>query len=197
MFLGGGPRQMRATLDQVIHVDIRPFVADDLAQLQKSLPPEHPEAHARRLADQRTGRITYLVAWLDGRAIGHVVVRWSGATNPELIWKLGRQGCHPYVEALLVHPSYRSQTVGTQLLEAAERLACDRGHRRIGLAVSVDNIRAWALYDRLGYGEAGVGDFANHWSYVDESGGEVTATETCCYLVKPLDATTEASGHSG
>jgi ribosomal protein S18 acetylase RimI-like enzyme len=115
------------------------------------------------------------------------VVRWGGATNPELIWRLGRQDCHPYVEALLVHPSYRSQTVGTQLLEAAERLVRERGHRRIGLAVAVENIRAWALYDRRGYREADIGDFANHWSYVDESGGEVTATETCSYLVKQLD----------
>jgi ribosomal protein S18 acetylase RimI-like enzyme len=184
---------MRATLDQVIHVDVRPLAADDLAQLQKSLPPEHPEAHVRRLADQRAGRITYLVAWADGTAVGHVVIRWGGATNPELLWRLGRQDRHPYVEALLVHPAYRSQTIGTQLVEAAEWLVRARGHAQIGLAVATDNERASALYDRLGYGEAGIGQFANHWSYVDEAGAEVTATETCCYLVKALVGTIESS----
>ena len=95
---------MRATLDQVIHVDIRPIAADELTTVQKTLPPEHPEAHVRRLADQRSGRVTYLVAWHEGRALGHVLVRWGGTTDPELVWKLGRPVDHPYVEALFVHP---------------------------------------------------------------------------------------------
>jgi ribosomal protein S18 acetylase RimI-like enzyme len=178
---------MRATLDQVIHVDVRPLEADDLAQVQRALPPEHPEAHVRRLADQRVGRVTYLIAWSGGQALGHLLIRWGGATNPELLWQLGRRPGHPYVEALFVHPAYRSQAVGTQLLEAAERLVGARGYQRVGLAVAVENVRAWALYDRRGYREADVGEFVNHWSYVDESGSEIAETETCCYLVKRLE----------
>jgi ribosomal protein S18 acetylase RimI-like enzyme len=177
---------MRATLDDVIHVDVRPIAADDLASIQKTLPPEHPEAHVRRLADQRTGRVTYLVAWHEGRALGHVLVRWGGTTNPELLWKLGRPVDHPYVEALFVHPAYRSRMIGSQLLAAAERLAGERGFRRIGLAVSVEIVRAWALYDRLDYCDADLAEFVNHWSYVDEAGREVSATETCRYQVKSL-----------
>jgi ribosomal protein S18 acetylase RimI-like enzyme len=178
---------MRATLDQVIHVDVRPLVADDLSRLQKALPPEHPEAHVRRLADQRIGRVTYLVAWLDGQALGHLLIRWGGPTNPELLWRLGKRADHPYVEALLVHPAYRSRSVGTQLLAAAERMVRTHGYARVGLAVAVDNVRAWSLYDRLGYQDADVGEFTNHWSYVDETGREVADTETCWYLLKPLD----------
>ena len=175
---------MRATLDQVIHVDVRPLAADDLAQLQKGLPPEHPEAHVRRLGDQRTGRVTYLIAWQGRRAVGHLLVRWGGPTNPELVWRLGRRADHPYVEALFVHPELRSQTVGSQLLGAAERLVRARGFRRVGLAVAVENVRAQALYERLGYGDADVGELVNHWSYVDEAGQEVIGTEIVTYLVK-------------
>jgi len=182
---------MRATLDQVIHVDVRPLEADDLAQVQRALPPEHPEAHVRRLADQRSGRVTYLIAWHDERALGHLLIRWGGATNPDLVWRLGRRADHPYVEALYVHPAYRSQTIGTQLLPAAERLVHARGFQRIGLAVAVENVRAWALYDRRGYREADVGQFENHWSYVDEAGSEVAETEICSYLVKRLDVARE------
>src|SRR5687767_12665785 len=76
----GGSRQMQATLGAVIPVDVRPLAADDLAHIQQALPPEHPEAHVRRLADQRAGRVTYLIAWFEGRAVGHVLVRWSGCT---------------------------------------------------------------------------------------------------------------------
>jgi ribosomal protein S18 acetylase RimI-like enzyme len=178
---------MRATLDQVIHVDVRPLVSDDLAHVQKALPPEHPEAHVRRLADQRLGKVTYLVAWHDGRALGHLLVRWGGPSNPELVWRLGRRADFPYVEALFVHPAYRSQTVGTQLLDAAEALVASYGYPNIGLAVAVDNVRAWTLYDRLGYRDGDAGEFLNHWSYVNERGDEVADTETCWYLVKPLD----------
>jgi ribosomal protein S18 acetylase RimI-like enzyme len=177
---------MRATLDQVIHVDVRPLAADDLAQLQRDLPPEHPEAHVRRLGDQRTGRVTYLIAWKDRRALGHLLVRWGGPTNPELVWRLDRRADHPYVEALFVHPEYRSQTIGSQLLDQAERLVRLRGFRRVGLAVAVENVRAQALYERLGYRDADVGEVVNHWSYVDEVGREVIGTETVLYLVKQL-----------
>ena len=178
---------MRATLGAVIPVDVRPLAAEDLAHIQQALPPEHPEAHVRRLGDQRVGRVTYLVAWADGQAVGHALVRWGGTTNPELRWLLGREERHPYVEALLVHPDLRSRSVGTQILAAAEALVRHRGIRRIGLAVAVANVRARTLYERLGYQDAGAGEFENAWSYVDEAGNEVASSETCIYLVKALD----------
>ena len=74
--------------------------------------------------------MTYLVAWADGRAVGHALVRWGGPTNPELRWLLGPEERHPYVEALLVHPSLRSRSVGTQILAAAEALVTKREIRR-------------------------------------------------------------------
>ena len=54
----------------------------------------------------------------------------------------------------------------------------------VGLAVAVENVRAQALYERLGYGDADVGELVNHWSYVDEAGQEVIGTEIVTYLVK-------------
>jgi GNAT superfamily N-acetyltransferase len=177
---------MRATLGPVIQVDVRPLAAEDLALIQQALPPEHPEAHVRRLADQRAGRVTYLIAWVDGRAVGHTLVRWGGATNSELRWLLEFGEPHPYVEALLVHPSFRSRSVGSQLLESAEALVRARGFDRLGLAVAVENSRARALYVRRGYHDLGIGEFANAWSYVDEDGNEVAESETCSYLVKRL-----------
>ena len=178
---------MRAILGAVIRVDVRPLAAKDLAHIQQALPPEHPEAHVRRLADQRAGRVTYLVAWADGRAVGHALVRWGGTTNPELRWRLDTRQSHPYVEALLVHPSLRSRSIGSQILAAAETLVHARGSRRIGLAVAAENVRARALYERLGYRDFGLGEFGNAWSYVDEAGNEVAESEICSYLVKELD----------
>jgi ribosomal protein S18 acetylase RimI-like enzyme len=186
---------MRATLCSVIQVDVRPLAAEELALIQQALPPEHPEAHVRRLGDQRAGRVTYLVAWADGRALGHALVRWGGATNPELRWRLDEHDGHPYVEALLVHPSFRSRSVGSQILDAAEVLVRRQGLDRIGLAVAVENTRARVLYERLGYRDLDIGEFDNAWSYVDEHGNEVAESETCAYLVKDLVKT--LAGHAG
>jgi GNAT superfamily N-acetyltransferase len=169
-----------------MRVHVRPLAAEDLALVQQALPPEHPEAHVRRLGDQRAGRVTYLIAWADGEPVGHALVRWSGTTNPELRWLLGGREPHPYVEALFVHPFCRSRSVGSQILEAAEALVRGRRFSRIGLAVAVGNTRARALYERLGYREASFGEFSNAWSYVDEAGNEVAESETCVYLVKAL-----------
>ena len=178
---------MRATLGAVIQVDVRPLAAEDLPHIQQALPPEHPEAHVRRLGDQRAGRVTYLIAWANDRAVGHALLRWGGTTNPELRWLLESRERHPYVEALLVHPSLRSRSVGTQILAAADALVRERGMNRIGLAVAVENLRARALYERLGYRDVGLGEFGNAWSYIDEAGIEVAESEICAYLVKDLD----------
>lgn len=184
----------RATLESVIHVDVRPIEAVDLTHLQQALPPEHPEAHVRRLADQRSGRVTYLIAWYGDRAVGHALVRWGGSTNPELRFLLDERERHPYLEALFVHPSFRSLGVGSQILGAAESLAHARGRQRLALAVAVENTRARALYERLGYRDRGIGPFASAWSYVDEAGNEIAEEETCLYLVKRLDPQQDSPG---
>jgi ribosomal protein S18 acetylase RimI-like enzyme len=185
---------MRGTLHTALEVQVRPLRNEELARVQQALPPEHPEAHARRLADQRAGRITYLVAWTGDRPVGHAIVRWRGTTNPELRWRLGDAPAHPYVEALLVDSALRSRTIGSQILSAAEQLACSRQHARIGLAVSVENVRARALYERRGYHDLGIGEFENAWSYVDDAGNEVAERETCTYLVRELRE--DVDGHS-
>jgi ribosomal protein S18 acetylase RimI-like enzyme len=186
---------MRAALGPVVQVDVRPLTAEDLPLVQQALPPEHPEAHVRRLSDQRAGRVTYLVAWAGHQAVGHAIVRWGGTTNPELRWLLDVREPHPYLEALLVHPAYRSRSIGSQILEASEELVRSRGRHQLGLAVAVDNSRARTLYRRLGYRDLGIGEFANAWSYVDEHGNEVGEIEICAYLVKWLPRHDQGTPH--
>lgn len=170
----------------LLQLAIRPASATDLGPLQRALPPAHPEAHVRRLADQRVGHASYLIAWDGSRPVGHALVRWNGANNPELVWRLGYHQRPPYLEAVFVAPTYRSLGIGTSLLREAERQAAQRGHRRIGLAVAVENWRARALYHRLGYRESGLGRFVSSWSYVDDHGEEVAEQETCIYLRRSL-----------
>lgn len=52
---------------------------------------------------------------------------------------------------LAVHPALQSCGVGTVLIEAAEQRIRNRGLPRAELGVEEDNVRARALYERLGY----------------------------------------------
>ena len=165
-------------------VDVRPVTRRDVLLLEVHLPFGVPEKHADRSARQENGRVVYLIAWYNGGPIGHALLKWQGAEEDQVASVL--QGTCPDVEDLFVLESFRSQGVGRQILEAAERLARERGSGHIGLSVGVNNPRARALYERQGYRDAGLGPLHEHLEYLDASGRRQTWDETCVYLIKSL-----------
>ena len=140
--------------------------------------------HDERFAQQQEGRLTYLIAWLGEIPIGHTMVRWEGTTDAYIADRIS--DC-AHVEDLFVMPELRSQGIGTRILEHGERLAIERGFTQIGLAVGVDNPRARALYERLGYVDTGFGVFEIGGTYTDIHGRQREWREVCEYLVKGLD----------
>lgn len=143
------------------------------------MPSQHHESRYRvQLA--RDG--LYFVARLDGLPAGHVLLRWQSTNDTLHLWGI-REPC---IEALGVDQALRSRGVGTALVRSAEEAARQRGDDRIGLAVGVSNTRARALYERLGYREAGYAAFEVSGSYVDDHGAERSEGETCVYLAKSL-----------
>jgi ribosomal protein S18 acetylase RimI-like enzyme len=174
-------------------VDVRPLLSHELPMVEAFLPSPDREVHARRIGSQHTGGSTYFIAWLGDRPVGHTVVRWGGSQNPLLATPGSPPPVHPYIEGLAVHYAYRSRGIGGQIIEAAESESRRRGHREIGLAVNVENVRARALYARLGYRDLGVSEFPNIWSYRDDAGQRHVEVESCIYLVKTL-ANDDSSG---
>lgn len=87
-------------------------------------------------------RAYYLVAKVDGRAIGYIG-----------IWLVAGEG---HITNVAVHPEYRRRGVGHELLESVEKLAKERGIRRLTLEVRQSNETAKRLYRRLGYIPAGI-----------------------------------------
>lgn len=135
--------------------------------------------HARRFARQEAGECTYLVAWLDGRPVGHTEMRWIGCEAPEVT-----VDC-PEIGGLDVFPAeLRSRGIGTELIRAAERLAGERGLTVVGIGVGKDNPRAAALYARLGYHP--LVDYTDRWSYEDHDGTTRECVDACTFLVKDL-----------
>jgi len=61
------------------------------------------------------------------------------------------------VDGIFVAPAARGRGVGTALIAALVAEAGRRGHAELRLDVAAGNIRARALYERVGFAEAGAG----------------------------------------
>lgn len=61
------------------------------------------------------------------------------------------------LDGVAVAAGHRGRGIGTALLDAADRLARDRGDRAVRLSVVDADPRAEALYRRLGFGVVGAG----------------------------------------
>src|SRR5262245_18481710 len=137
-------------MSRAIHV--RTATAEDLPVLERELPLNTPTRHRECLAQQDEGRIAYVVAWQGQVPAGHGLLHWPGPRAAAVAAHL--PDC-PEIFMLGVPEPLRSRGIGRLLVVRLERLASERGKRRIGLGVARTNPDARRLYDRLGYGDVG------------------------------------------
>lgn len=83
-----------------------------------------------------------LVAETDGDLLGFVSVSTTRHFSGEV---------DSYIGELVVAPAFEGRGVGSALVEAAQRVAIERGHRCLTLSTGAANDRAIALYRRLGF----------------------------------------------
>lgn len=124
---------------------------------------------------QRRDESVLIVAWVDGMPVGSAQLDLR--TDP---WE---------VKNLNVDERARGEGIGTALMAEAERLAAPSG--RLSVGVGVDNPRARALYERLGFRPTAQ-ESTTTYEYVDERGVRRTATETDVLLMKDLAAAPSA-----
>ena len=162
-------------------VEVRVASWADLAPLIAVLGQER--YFADRLARQDSRRGMLLVALLDGRAVGDVYLWLEQAEEADVRRYLPGV---PLLGHLEVLPGLRGHGIGTEITRVAEEALRRLGHDRVALGVDMDNHRAAALYERLGYA---------HWGYapvdttqeVYRSDGTIERIPEKCYiLVKEL-----------
>lgn len=125
-------------------------------------------------ARHEAGRVDYIVAIRDNEIVG------SGELTTD---------DPPELKNLWVESGERGSGIGTSIIAFAERLVERRAAetsatvRRLVVGVGVDNPRAAALYERLGYARTGTLSTTTY-EFIDESGSPRTATETDEELAK-------------
>lgn len=119
----------------------------------------------------------YLLAWVDGQAVGHVLV--TPVSKYEVV--RSQLGPFPEVNALGVAAAYRRRGVARALMEAALDTAAEMGQARLGLAVEPDNDAAVSLYRTLGFRRHPSVLPVDVWSWVDDAGVEHVERDRCTY----------------
>ena len=120
----------------------------------------------RRLQLAKSGEETFLVAEVDGHAVGMLSVRWCGVCDGGRPWLYGGE----------VLPQWRNRGIGTRLWNEAERIARSRGAAQVSLDVERANGAARRLYERLGY--VIIQQHEHTWRSIDPVSGALLASGT-------------------
>jgi ribosomal protein S18 acetylase RimI-like enzyme len=162
-------------------VEIRTLREEDLLSLEWEGQFKHfRRVYAEAFQRTRVGKAVLWAADLPGAGvIGQVFIQLV-CDRLELADGQNRA----YLYAFRIRPEYRSQGLGSLILERVEADLRARGFRWVTLNVARDNPRAQALYERKGYRlvapEPGI------WSYQDENGRWRTQEEPAWRMEKYL-----------
>ncbi|WP_350276916.1 GNAT family N-acetyltransferase [Kribbella sp. HUAS MG21] len=121
----------------------------------------------------------YLIAERDGEIVGQTILLRQSKYDEV------RADADP-AEINALHAYVQRQGVGTALIRAAEAIAENDWNRSaVGLGVALDNDRARALYERLGYVLWSGPRVVDHWTEQDADGTVVRIhSDPCDYLLK-------------
>ena len=158
------------------YIEIRDVELRDVDALADSLVPEVSRAQVRRRFNESLlGYREMLVAELDGQVAGTVS---TGG------WGFQRSGSLRMF-ALDVGRAFRNRGVGTALIVAVEAAAINRRLKEVNLEVSVDNVDAIRLYERLGYRRLPE-PVTDTWDELDEYGNGRTVEGSSWIMVKDI-----------
>jgi ribosomal protein S18 acetylase RimI-like enzyme len=149
---------------------IRDLTTADLPWCAWSGSPLHLASIAKALARARRGEVDYLAVYPpSGLPVALGGIDYAEHPGAGTLWQLA------------VHEALQSCGIGTILIQAAEQRILARGLHRAELGVEERNLRARALYDRLGY--VAYGRAPDSW---DEQApdGTIIRYETVCTLMR-------------
>ncbi|MFI8355076.1 GNAT family N-acetyltransferase [Streptomyces cyaneofuscatus] len=127
-------------INVVLKLSARDLVHADLPSCGWSGSDHHLAGVAEQLNRARAGEVDYLaVCPATDIPVAKGGIDYQVKEGVGILWQLA------------VHPALQSCGIGTFLVESAELRIRDRGLQQAELAVEESNLRARALYERLGY----------------------------------------------
>ena len=160
-------------------MNIRAVELPDVDALADVLGPEVSRAQVRRRYDESL--LWYrqmLVAELGGRVVGTVSTGGWGFHRPNSLRMF----------ALDVGKEFRKRGVGTALIGAVEATSISLHLKEVNLEVSVDNVNAIRLYERLGYQRLPT-PVTDSWDELDEHGNRRTVKALSWIMIKEIGRT--------
>jgi ribosomal protein S18 acetylase RimI-like enzyme len=175
-------RRLGSSQQRLTAFSIRTVGPSDMKAICAALQEPGSWPTAVDLRRQSAGDSTISVAWLGKEPIAIGFIQWLSPRNEEL---KARWPQTPEIYRLHVRDEYRSQGLGSLLVQYKERLAASHGYRQVGLGVHLANDRAHELYLRLGYREDAQ-PFYDEYVKTDIGGRPVEVHEPSIFLVKDL-----------
>jgi GNAT superfamily N-acetyltransferase len=165
-------------------VSIRPIKKIEIEVINTMFKGQWKNKHLQRLEKQERGDAVYLFAWIKDLPAGHLFLKWKGSAD-EFVHSKTKEEI-PDIEDLFVLDEYRKKGIGSLLLDFADSLARDKGFRKTGLSVSVDDSMVKNMYLKRGFVDAGFGNYEESYSFTEEDGKTYSWKEICIYLIKEL-----------
>ena len=144
--------------------------------------------HRGRLCDAQDAGFQYFVLLAEQDIIGFACLvsrrpsHWSDANDMQHL---------PQIVDLQVKESHRSHGYGSDFIHALELIAAEAGYNQLYISVEpVDNPRAYALYQRLGYQPIQSKPYLKVWKFTDSQGNIHCGENWVVDLVKQLSLQT-------
>ena len=145
---------------------LRDARADDLSALTMLRAPE--ALHRGRLRDAQSADFRYFVILHDQDLVGFVSLvfrrpaSWSNTINTEHL---------PEINDLYITETERGRGYGSAAIHALEHIAAKSSSKELFISVEpLDNPRAFALYQRLGYRQIQANTYFHRWEALDGDG---------------------------
>lgn len=151
-------------------MEFRDLRRGDLSAIEWTGSPRHLAYVSEALDAVDQGLVDLVVVWDEDEVVGIGGVDFRRRADAGHLWMLN------------IRESRRGSGLGTQLVHVLEERISRRGLRVAMLSVENENVRARALYERLGY--TSVGNAIERWEVDEPAGGGVTTYTAHCTIMR-------------
>lgn len=152
---------------------VRDLQIDEVPLLSWSGGAPHLQYIRAAVARRSLGDVEVIAVWIESAPVAVGAIEYADHDPLGKLWMLN------------VHPDHQSRGLGTLVIRELETRALARGCTTTALSVEKENVRARALYERLGYHT--VGSTIESWERESESGRVFTYFADCYVMNRRLD----------